>query len=205
VKRVLGLDLEGAYMVVGFDGWTEIAEAQERRAVEICTRRGARDLGREPGQEWWEHRYDFYYPPLSLHLPQMYGTTETITTYDRIEELYRAKRSVIEDNYAAWNISYTGHFSHWFPWGVMLYDRFAIDEPPEDADEALALHNEIWERAARTSLAHGGMLNEHHGIGDKLGYLMPEQYGPAWPLLQALKDTIDPKGIMNPGKLGFRE
>jgi hypothetical protein len=32
---------------------------------------------------------------------------------------------------------------------------------------------------------------------------MPEQYGPAWPVLQALKDTFDPQGIMNPGKLGF--
>jgi hypothetical protein len=48
------------------------------------------------------------------------------------------------------------------------------------------------------------MLNEHHGLGLKLGYLMPEQYGPTWPLLQAIKDTIDPLGIMNPGKQGFR-
>jgi alkyldihydroxyacetonephosphate synthase len=111
---------------------------------------------------------------------------------------------VIEENYAAWEVGYTGHFSHWFPWGVMLYDRFVINNPPQDAHEALALHNEIWLRAIRTALANGGMLNEHHGIGLKLGFLMPEQYGPAWPLLQAIKDTLDPQGIMNPGKLGFQ-
>ncbi len=204
VKRVLGLDLEGAYMVLGFDGWPEIAAAQEKRALDICLSLGARDLGREPGEEWWRHRYDFYYPPLSLHLPQMYGTTETVTTFDRIEPLYYAKRDLIEQNYAAWEVDYIGHFSHWFRWGVMLYDRFVINKPPQDAYEALTLHNEIWTRAVRTSLAHGGMLNEHHGIGLKLGHLMPEQYGPAWPLLQAIKDTLDPQGIMNPGKLGFR-
>jgi hypothetical protein len=34
--------------------------------------------------------------------------------------------------------------------------------------------------------------------------MMPEQYGSAWPLLQAIKDTIDPLGIMNPGKQGYR-
>jgi alkyldihydroxyacetonephosphate synthase len=204
VKRVLNLDLEGAYMVLGFDGWPEIAGAQEKRALDICFELGAQDLGREPGEEWWHHRYDFYYPPLSLHLPQMYGTTETVTTFDRIEALYYAKRAVIEENYAAWEVNYIGHFSHWFPWGVMLYDRFVINNPPQDAQEALALHNEIWLRAVRTSLAYGGMLNEHHGIGFKLGHLMPEQYGAAWPLLQAIKETLDPQGIMNPGKLGFQ-
>ncbi len=204
VKRVLGLDVEGAYMVLAFDGWQDIAEAQERRAMQICTDLGARDLGREPGEHWWEHRYDFYYPPLSYHIPQMYGTVETLTTFDRIEELYWAKRRLIEENYKAYDAQYIGHFSHWFPWGVMLYDRFIINNPPQDAHDVLALHNEIWIRAVRTSLAHGGMLNEHHGIGIKIGHMMPEQYGEAWPLLQAIKDTIDPLTIMNPGKLGFR-
>jgi alkyldihydroxyacetonephosphate synthase len=47
------------------------------------------------------------------------------------------------------------------------------------------------------------VLNEHHGIGMKLGWLMPEQYGPAWPAMQKIKDALDPNGIMNPGKLGF--
>jgi alkyldihydroxyacetonephosphate synthase len=113
VKRVLNLDLEGAYMVIGFDGWPEIATAQEKRALDICLELGARDLGREPAEEWWRHRYDFYFPPLSLHLPQMYGTTETITTFDHIEQLYYAKRAAIEDNYAKWDVGYIGHFSHW--------------------------------------------------------------------------------------------
>lgn len=203
IKRVLNLELEGAYMALGFDGWPEIAEAQEKRALDICYELGARDLGREPGEIWWQHRYDFYYPPLSLHLPQMYGTTETVTTFDHIEKLYYAKRAVIEDNYAQWDVGYIGHFSHWFPWGVMLYDRFVINQPPDDPEAALALHNEIWTRAVRTSLEHHGMLNEHHGIGFKLGYLMPELYGSAWPLLQTIKDALDPQGIMNPGKLGF--
>jgi alkyldihydroxyacetonephosphate synthase len=203
IKRVLNLELEGAYMALGFDGWPEIAAAQEKRAMDICFELGARDLGREPGQAWWEHRYHFYFPPLSLHLPQMYGTTETVTTFDHIEQLYTAKKAVIEENYAAWDVGYIGHFSHWFPWGVMLYDRFVINQPPADPHEALSLHNEIWTRAMRTALNHGGVLNEHHGIGFKLGYLMPEMYGPAWPVLQAIKDTLDPHGIMNPGKLGF--
>ncbi len=203
IKRVLDLDLQGAYLILVFDGYAEIAAAQLARAQAICARWGAQDLGAESAEHWWEHRYDFYYPPLGLSLPKLYGTIETVCRFSDIERLYYAKKAAIEEGFAEWNARYIAHFSHWFPWGVMVYDRFIIDEPPGDAQAALQLHNRIWTVAARTSLAHGGMLNEHHGIGLKLGRLMREQYGPAWPTLEALKHTLDPRGIMNPGKLGF--
>jgi alkyldihydroxyacetonephosphate synthase len=85
----------------------------------------------------------------------------------------------------------------------MVYDRFLIAKPPRDPQEALQLHTEIWGKAARASLENGGVLNDHHGIGFKLGWLMEEQYGAAWPTMQRMKDALDPMGIMNPGKLGF--
>ena len=203
LKRVLGLDAEGACFILGFDGWADIAAAQERRALAICAALGGEELGRAPGEHWWEHRYDFYYPPLALALPKLYGTTDTVCTFDKIERLYGAKKRTIEQGFAEWNARYIAHFSHWFPWGVMVYDRFIVDEPPQDPHEALRLHNRIWTAAARTSLQYGGVLNEHHGIGWKLGRLMREQHGAAWPLLEGIKSLIDPNGIMNPGKLGF--
>jgi alkyldihydroxyacetonephosphate synthase len=203
IKRVLDLDLQGAYLILGFDGFEEIASAQEKRALAICAELGARDLGRESGEHWWHHRYDFYYPPLGLSLPKMYGTIETVCTFANIERLYWAKKAAIEEGFAEWKTRYIAHFSHWFPWGVMVYDRFIIDEPPPDTHEALRLHNRIWTTAVRTSLAHGGVLNEHHGIGLKLGRLMREQYGAGWETLETIKRALDPHGIMNPGKLGF--
>lgn len=203
IKRVLELDLKGAYLIMIFDGYEEIAQAQMARAMKICDNLGAKDLGPETAEHWWEHRYDFYYPPFSLGLPKMYGTIETVCRFDDIERLYYAKKSAIEDGFAEWDTRYIAHFSHWFPWGVMVYDRFIIDEPPQDPHEALQLHNRIWTIAARTSLANGGMLNEHHGIGIKLGRHMREQYGDAWPALDRIKHALDPNGIMNPGKMGF--
>ncbi|GIV95700.1 MAG: alkyldihydroxyacetonephosphate synthase [Herpetosiphonaceae bacterium] len=203
VKEVLGYELEGVYMVIGFDGYEELATLQEQYAMEICLELGARDLGREPGERWWNHRYDFYFPPKSLQLPWMYGTVETLSTYNNLERIYHAKKQAIEETYAEWNARYIGHFSHWFHWGASLYDRFIIEQPPQDAHQALRLHNRIWTTAIRTSLEHGGMINEHHGVGLKLARYMRAQYGAAWPLLEAIKRTIDPNGIMNPGKLGF--
>jgi alkyldihydroxyacetonephosphate synthase len=203
VKKVLGYEFDGAYMVIGFDGDPDIAALQEKKALEICIGLGARDLGREPGEKWWEHRYDFYYPPKSLHLPWMYGTTETVTTYDKIEKLYWAEKKAVEEGFADWNVKFIGHFSHWFHWGVMVYTRFIIEEPPADAQEALQLHNRVWNAAMTAVLENGGMINEHHGVGLKLGRFMRRQYADAWPFLLRLKKMIDPNGIMNPGKTGF--
>lgn len=203
VKKVLGYELEGAYMIIGFDGWEEIARAQEQRALKILADLQGQDLGREAGERWWNHRYDFYYPPLGLHLPHMYGTVETIGTFDKIETIYHAKKRVLEETFRSWNLNYIGHFSHWFPWGASLYDRFIVEKPPAEAEEALKLHNRIWAVAVRTSLEHGGMLNEHHGIGLKLSRFMRSQYGSAWELLECIKESLDPNGIMNPGKVGF--
>jgi alkyldihydroxyacetonephosphate synthase len=203
VKKVLGYDYDGAYMVIGFDGDADIAGLQEEKALKICHELGGKDVGREPGEKWWNHRYDFYYPPKGLHFPWMYGTTETVTTFDKIEKLYFAEKEAVESNFQEWNVQFIGHFSHWFHWGVMLYSRFIIEEPPEDAQEALRLHNLIWNKAMQAVIENGGMINEHHGVGLKLGRYMRRQFGPAWPFLLRIKRTIDPNGIMNPGKTGF--
>jgi alkyldihydroxyacetonephosphate synthase len=203
VKKVLGYEFDGAYMVIGFDGDPDIAALQEEKALQISRNLGAQDIGREPGEKWWNHRYDFYYPPKSLKLPWMYGTTETVTTFDKIEQLYYAEKEVVEKNFAEWDIQFIGHFSHWFHWGVMLYSRFIIEEPPQDAQEALRLHNRVWNAAMQAVIENGGMINEHHGVGLKLGRYMRRQHGAAWPFLLKLKKTIDPNGIMNPGKTGF--
>ncbi len=203
VKAILGYELEGAYMVMGFDGDPDLAALQEEKAMAVCMELGAHDLGREPGEKWWDHRYDFYYPPKNLKFPWMYGTTETITTFDKLEKLYWAEKKAVEETYADLDIKFIGHFSHWFHWGASLYTRFIIEDPPEDAQEAIRLHNRIWNTAMTAVLDNGGMVNEHHGVGLKLSRYMRRQYGNAFPMLKGIKDTLDPNGIMNPGKVGF--
>jgi alkyldihydroxyacetonephosphate synthase len=136
-------------------------------------------------------------------LPTLFGTVESTATFDKLYDLYGAKKEKLEIEFREWDLRYTAHFSHWYPWGAMIYDRFYIENPPQDAREALLLHNRVWSVASRTNLNLGGTLNDHHGIGFKLGRFMPEQYGNTWDTLLRIKNAIDPLGIMNPGKLGF--
>lgn len=204
VKRVLGADVtEGAYMVIGFDGFEDIVAAQEKYAYGICEQYGGENLGEEAGRTWWEHRYDFYFPPKVLDFPWMFGTLDTVSTYDKLEPLYWAKYKALEETYKEWDLFYYAHFSHWYLWGVMAYDRFIIENPPEDPDEALALHNEVWDLAVKINIEYGGVINEHHGVGLKMSRHVRTQYGPAFQVIEGLKNTLDPYNLLNPGKMGF--
>jgi len=124
-----------------------------------------------------------------------------VATFANIENVYRAMKRVIEEQFPM--ARYIGHFSHWYEWGCMLYARFIIDHPPEDPHEAAQLHNRVWDACLRAAMREGGLLNEHHGIGLKLGRLMRELYGPAYGVLEGIKKSLDPNNILNPGKMGF--
>ena len=127
----------------------------------------------------------------------------TLTNNDKIEKIYWEMKKAIETNFP--QARFIAHFSHWYEWGCMIYDRFIVDgkDVPADPHEALRLHNAIWNCGVRTALANGGVVNDHHGVGIKLGRLMKEQYGPAMQVFEGLKKTLDPNGIMNPFKLGL--
>ena len=99
----------------------------------------------------------------------MYGTVETVATFANIERIYHAKKAAIEGAFGHVGVDYIGHFSHWFPWGASLYDRFVAEgRAGRSRGERAGLHDDIWDVAVHTSLKHGGMINEHHGVGLKL-------------------------------------
>ena len=49
----------------------------------------------------------------------------------------------------------------------------------------------------------GGSLSHHHGVGINRGRYMAEALGAGADVLATLKAGLDPKGILNPGKLGI--
>jgi alkyldihydroxyacetonephosphate synthase len=152
---------------------------------------------------WWDGKYEPFKHGNIPAPPQIFGTTDTCARFEDLEKIYWAKKKVIEEGFSEYKARYTAHFSHWFPWGGMIYDRFYIDNGPEDPEEAIALHDRVWDAAIKASLDNGGSLNEHHGVGLKLGRFMRVQHGAAFDLLLGVKDAWDPDGILNPGKLGF--
>lgn len=202
IKRVLGIDRKGVYLVYGFDGNKDMVDLQLKYAKEIADREKGEDLGDKLGEKWWQSKIKFFFPPYMYRVPQCFGTIDTVASYSKIEGVYNAMKEIIETRYSP-QARFIGHFSHWFEWGCMLYARFIIDNPPKDPHEALYLHNKIWNDTLRAAIRAGGVLNEHHGIGLKLSRLMPELYGNSFEIFKKLKKSLDPNSIMNPGKMGL--
>ncbi len=203
LTSMLDLATGGVLLVVVLDG-SEAAMALEQAAIEaICAGNAAVDLGGGPAETWWNGKYEPFSKSNAPAPPTVFGTTDTCARFADLPRLYHAKKRTIEEGFADYGARYTAHFSHWYPWGAMIYDRFYVDTAPDDPAEALALHDRLWDAAVATSLANGGIINDHHGVGLKLGRFMRPQYGTAFDLLLATKKAWDPDGIMNPGKLGF--
>ena len=201
IKKIVGVEKPGAFMNVAVEGVSEIVDVEEKIMLDTFAKYHAEDLGSEYGEKWWNEKITFFYPGHMMDLPQMFGTMDTIAPYDKIENIYWAMKEAIETNYP--QAKFIAHFSHWYEWGCMIYDRFIVDNPPKDPHEALKLHNAIWSLGVRTAIANGGVVNDHHGVGIKLGRLMKEQYGPAMQVFEGIKKQLDPNGIMNPFKLGL--
>lgn len=81
--------------------------------------------------------------------------------------------------------------------------HFNISQPV-GADKAafLAEWSEVNAAVHAVVRAHGGSIAAEHGVGRLKAYLMPTARDPIeLGLMRTIKDALDPKGIMNPGRV----
>ena len=70
-----------------------------------------------------------------------------------------------------------------------------------DTDEVARAQN-LCERLVERSLVMDGTCTGEHGVGQgKMKYLKAELGEPALAAMRAIKQALDPLGIMNPGKI----
>jgi alkyldihydroxyacetonephosphate synthase len=199
LSPVVGEELDGVATILCFEGERAVSDAEAERTLELARAAGGRILDGRLGETWWSRRYEFYKPPHHPELPAIWGTIEAVATYSRIEDVYDGVRDAMRP-YEEDGLTLKIHFSHWYPWGTMIYGRFVV---PDGGPDALGLHDRIWQDGVRAILDAGGLINDHHGVGVKLAPYMRRQHGPALDTLRRIKEALDPNRIMNPGKLGL--
>jgi alkyldihydroxyacetonephosphate synthase len=192
----------GCMLVCGWEGEAEAVERRRALSARILRSGGAAGLGSGPGEAWERSRYDGpYLRDELLDLGYMVETLETAHTWARLEELHDGVRAAIGAALATQGTPgiVTGHLSHAYPDGASLYFTFIAPRRP-GAD--LEQWRTVKAAASGAIVEVGGTITHHHGVGsDHLPYMRAEVGELGIDALRAVKDRLDPAGIMNPGKL----
>lgn len=199
LKKFVDLLPGPCLLILGFRGLSSLLPGRVHAAQKICEDHHGKALGEEPGKYWLKHRYSVSYK-LSPIFDQGFvaDTLETATTWDKLLPLYREVRKALSRHALV-----MAHFSHAYPEGCSIYFTFMGYQ--EDSDALETWYDKIWQDALAACLRHGGTISHHHGVGVLKAGFMREEWGEAFSWLCRLKKLLDPKGILNPGKLGLPE
>ena len=64
-------------------------------------------------------------------------------------------------------------------------------------------YRRAWDEVTGATMAAGGAISHHHGIGINRARFLPGALGAGFEVLASVKQALDPHGILNPGKLGL--
>lgn len=192
-----------AVLNLAFNGLTGEVDSQLAGTSKIADEFGGRSMGDHDAQEFWDTRHDIalmYSRRISTALP----SEEPRTKYDYIHVSLPPSR-VLEFRSEALRLSKQGsvkllEVGLWHgPELVSLILSSRAKEPSIATRKLWETSNAIIRRAQDM----GGCMEFCHGIGLKLAHLMQREHGLGLEIMRRLKRTIDPLGIMNPGKAGL--
>src|SRR4051812_14385166 len=189
----------GCLMICGWEGERE--DVSRRRGLSQTRLRlgGAVPLGRSAGNSWYRSRYGGpYLRDELMNLGVLVETLETAHTWSRLDELYRAVGEALRGTLGERSIVMC-HLSHAYPDGASLYFTFLTRARlGEELDQWRAAKSAACEAIVATE----GTITHHHAVGrDHAPYMRAEVGELGLEVLRAVKERLDPTGIMNPGKL----
>jgi len=121
-------------------------------------------------------------------------TLECSTNWENLPRVHETVRNACHENA---NVVVMSHLSHFYPQGANLYFIFI---GRMDRSEFEAYHHKVVDAIYQS----GASISHHHGIGRLLSPWYPEAAGSvAFDLLTAIKNHLDPRGLLNPGVLGL--
>jgi D-lactate dehydrogenase (cytochrome) len=169
---------------------------EQAQAVEAIAREhGGTDFrwsaNNEERNRLWRARHDAYYAALALKPGCRGWATDVCVPISRLAEcVVETQRDVAECGLLAPLVGHVGDGN--------FHLLFLLD--PDDADE-LARAKAANARLIDRALAMGGTCTGEHGIGIGKRKFMPLEHGESYHLMRDIKNLIDPKGLMNPGKI----
>ncbi len=193
-------DSGGCLAIVGYEGANDDVQARHRAARKVLSAAGASAVP-GAGKGWTRDRYRGpYLRDALLDAGALVETLETATFWASLRELYQAVGTALRDSLTAQGTPpvILCHVSHVYPAGASLYFTIACAQLPD----AIKHWREAKAAASDAILAAGGSITHHHGVGrDHRDWLGREIGELGIAVLAAIKATLDPAGVLNPGIL----
>ena len=186
---------KAARLITVAEGCEAEAVATDAAIAAVARDAGAIDLGEKPGRDWFEHRYDVSFGQSDIYKSGGFvDTFEIATTWSKLDGLYEDFRRALSDY-----VTVMAHFSHAYPGGCSIYFTFAgSGNNPAEMRERYAA---AWRTGLDFVLARGAAIAHHHGVGLSRLQHMAQAHGDAQRWYDALKQVLDPAGVLNPGKV----
>lgn len=191
----------GVLMLCGYEGTRTRVDRTRREVGELLPGLHARAQGAHDGADWAAGRFDApYLRDALLDEGMLVETLETACFWSALPALYAAVSAAIETALCTADSSpvVLCHISHVYRSGASLYFTVLA---AQDADPVAQ-----WRRAKHAASDAirdcGATITHHHAVGtDHRPWLASEIGEIGVEVLRAVKDRVDPQGILNPGVL----
>ncbi len=191
----------GCLGITVFEGTKEHVESRHAETSALLAAHGGTSLGEAPARAWERGRFGAPYLRDSLLSEgALCETLETATDWSNVPALKAAVTEALTNALAESGTPalVMCHVSHVYPTGASLYFTVVAGQRGNPIDQWRAAKK----AASDAIVATGGTITHHHAVGADHRPWMRDEVGELGvQVLRAVKATLDPAGILNPGKL----
>ena len=176
-----------------FHGTGESVAEQAARAEDIARAHGGAGFAfateAEARNQLWRARHDAFWAARAAYPGMGAFSTDTIVPISRLAEALALTRELV--THSGMHATIVGHVGDGNFHVLILY-------PEGEAARAWELDRAI----VGLALSLGGSASGEHGVGLGKREFLPLEHGPpALGIMRAIKHALDPRGILNPGKI----
>jgi alkyldihydroxyacetonephosphate synthase len=193
----------GVSLYLGCEGFQELVEAQRGRALAICQHHAGKDLGEGAARAFWNSRHrtaERFQQERLRNLPRGILETRPEASFDYIhialptsQVLPYRERALALCQQQGIVVTQCGIWTRPELFSMGLHNPGGrLDILADTVDCLLELAQDV-----------GGSMEYCHGVGVRLAHLLARELGAGTKILSALKRSLDPNDVLNPGKLGL--
>lgn len=187
-------------LLVADEGARQMVDAVMQISEGVCEELGEKLDGDAIFERWLETRYLTGKSAEGFKRSPGF-VADTLEMAGRWSDLAAIYAEVVDAiNAVPGTLAGSAHQSHAYVDGACLY--FSLRGEVQ-VDRRAQWYRQAWDAANAVLIKYNAALSHHHGVGFLRAPYMRESLGTAFPVLQAIKRTLDPQNILNPGKLGL--